>query len=365
MRFPWSKPSGGLIGIDVGSSALKLVELEQQADGGYQIRAQAEVPMPRDAFVENEVLDGMLFSDALATLIAEADTSASRVAIAIGGSALFNKTIQLPYTEEFDLELTIHDIASEYIPFAIDEVYLDFAIQGVREDDPESMDVVLVACKRELVDDLQLALMDAGLELAVVDCSVFALENAVELGALLAERAAASERKKRDDEEDLPEDEVEPTATVLVNLGAHMMNVNIVFEGRSLFVRDQYFGSERLTQLISEAQGGGFVAAEQAKLRGDVPQELRDQFADELEFELMRSIDFFASTYSDITMGKVLLTGGGAKLSGLAEALGTRLSMETELFDLAPLLRDGEGKGLVGGASMTIATGLALRAMDD
>jgi len=359
MQLPWSQPRGGLIGIDLGSSALKLVELVRVKDG-YQIQSQAMVPMPRDTLVENEVLDSTLFSDTMATLIAEANASSSRVAIAIGGSALFNKTIQFPYADEFDLELTIRETASEYIPFDLDEVYLDFAIQGVREDDPDTIDVVLVACKRELVDDLQLLLMDAGLDLAVVDCAVFALENAAGLASSVA--VESSESKHGDAETDFDDDEA--TATALVNVGAHMLNVNIVFGGRSLFVRDHYFGSERLTQMINEERGCGFSNAEQAKLRGDIPQALHDQFVDELESELMRSIDFFASTYSDISMGKVLLTGGGALLSGLTASLGKRLAIKTEVLDLASVLKDSDGNGLVGGASMTVAVGLALRALD-
>jgi len=364
MQLPWSKSNEGLIGIDLGASALKLVELIKKGDD-YIVQSQAIVSMPRDTFVENEVLDSMLFADTMATLIEQANVASSRVAIAIGGSALFNKTIQLPYADEFDLELTIRETASEYIPFAIDEVYLDFAIQGVREDDPDNMDVVLVACKRELVDDLQLLLMDAGLELAVVDCSVYALENAAGLAASIAEKAALE--SKADEAEDEEDDygEEEPTATALVNIGAHMMNVNIMANGRSLFVRDHYFGSERLTQMINEERNCGFAKAEQAKLQGDVPQPLRDQFADELESELMRSIDFFASTYSDLSMGKVLLTGGGSLLSGLTDALGERLAIDTELLDLGLVLKDSDGNGLVGGGSMTVAVGLALRAMDD
>jgi len=362
MQMPWSPPSGGLIGIDLGSSALKLVELAK-VDGGYQIQAQAVVPMPRDTLVENEVLDSMLFAETMATLIAEANTASSRVAIAIGGSALFNKTIQIPYADEFDLELTIRETASEYIPFALDEVYLDFAIQGVCEDDPESMNVALVACKREIIDDLQLLLIDAGLEMAVVDCAVFALENAADLAASLAEDAAPEAVKGDDDEAEM-EAEEEPTATALVNIGAHMMNVNIMLGGRSLFVRDHYFGSERLTQMINEAQNCGFDCAEQAKLRGDIPQALYDKFVDELESELMRSFDFFASTYSDILMGKVLLTGGGAHLSSLASALGDRLSIATEVLDLASVLKDADGNVLFGGTGMTIAVGLAMRAFD-
>ncbi|MDQ6965242.1 MAG: type IV pilus assembly protein PilM [Mariprofundales bacterium] len=363
--MPWSPPRGGLIGIDLGSSSLKLVELIRVDGGGYQIKSQAEVAMPRDTMVENEVLDSMLFSDTMAKLIAEADTESSRVAIAIGGSALFNKTIQLPYADEFDLELTIRDTAAGYIPFALDEVYLDFAILGVCEDDPDSMDVVLVACKREIVDDLQLLLMDAGLELAVVDCAVFALENAAALALSLAESGDGSSGDDLGVDDDADDDEGEATATALVNVGAHMMNVNIMLGDRSLFVRDHYFGSEQLTQLILEERNCGFVGAEQAKLRGDIPQPLYDQFVDALESELMRSIDFFSATYSDLSMGRVLLTGGGARLDGLAAALGERLSIDTELLDLSTLLRDGDGNGLVGGMSMTVAVGLALRALDN
>ncbi len=357
MRFPWSPRRDSVIGIDLGTSVLKLVLLAKRGDG-YEVQAQAIAPVPRDTIVENEVLDSAVFTDTLASLLDDAGVRPSRVAIAIGGSALFNKTIQLPYAEEFDLEPEIENIAGEHVPFPMDDVYLDFAIQGVNEDNPELMDVVLVACKRDLVDDLQLLLLDAGLELAVVDCAVYALQNAASLLLGVSE----SQEEEDADESD---DESEEGAVALVNVGAHMTNVNIVFKGRSLFVRDHYFGAGRLTQMINEELGCGFLKAEQAKLAGDIPDSLRDSFFDELESEVMRSLDFFSSLFPDHSVDKVMVTGGGALLSGLVEALRERLSMDVELLDLSSLLHDAEDRPLLGGPRMTVAVGLALRTFDE
>lgn len=355
MRFPWSPPSTPLVGIDLGTSALKLVALGREG-GRLVVRSHAMVDLPRDTIVENEVLDSRQFTDTLTALTEQAGVGDARAAIAIGGSALFHKSIQLPYADEFDLEPTIQEIAAEHVPFPMEEVYLDFAIQGGNEENPELMDVVLVACKRDIVDDLQLLLLDAGLELAVVDCAVYALQNAAMLA--LAEGAEAAEEVEEEPQEG------EPPAVVLVNIGAHMTNVNVVGGVRSLFVRDHYFGGEQLTTMIHEECGCGFSTAERRKLAGEIPAGLADRFFDALEAEVMRSVDFFSSLFPDRSIGKALVTGGGALLPGLPEAMAERLKMEVALFDPAAVLRDAAGKPLAGGARMTLAAGLALRALD-
>ncbi|MDX8408514.1 MAG: type IV pilus assembly protein PilM [Mariprofundales bacterium] len=356
MRLPQlSSGDTGLVGIDLGATTIKLVELAQ-SDAGFEVAAYASVPMPRDTMVENEVLDSMLFADAVAELIDQAQPSTNRVAIAIGGSSVFNKIISLPYAEEFDLELTIQATAAEYIPFALDEVYLDFFILGPQEDEPDTMDVVLVACKREVVDDLQLVLLDAGLELAVVDCAPFALENAAEL-VLNGEKAA------QDDEDD-GGDEEEASVVALVNIGAQMMNVNIVRDGKSQFVRDHFFGGERLTLLLQEASNISYVKAEQEKLAGAaIPDEVRDQFLDELEAEIMRSIDIYTSAHADYPVNRILLTGGAALLPGLVDAMQDRLGVDAvTLLDTGSSLIFSDDDGFTCGAEMTTAVGLALRA---
>ncbi len=356
MRVPlFSGGDTGLVGIDLGATTLKLVELAQTNDG-VRVAAHASVPMPRDTMVENEVLDSTLFADAVAELVDQAHPSTHRVAIAIGGSSVFNKIIPLPYAEEFDLELTIQTTAADYIPFALDEVYLDFFILGPQEDDPETMDVVLVACKRDVVDDLQLALLDAGLELAVMDCAPFALENAAEL-------VLNGAKDVQDDDDDDGMDEEEVSVVALVNIGAQMMNVNILRDGKSQFVRDHFFGGERLTMLLQEASNISYVKAEQEKLAGAVSDEARAQFLDELEAEIMRSIDIYTSAHSDYPVNRILLTGGAALLPGLIDAMHDRLGVESvELLDTGSVLTFSDGDGFACGAQMTTAVGLALRA---
>ncbi|MDQ6951070.1 MAG: type IV pilus assembly protein PilM [Mariprofundales bacterium] len=355
MKFPMlTSDTTGLIGIDLGTSSLKLVELAKSADG-FEVVAHAQVPMPRDCLVENEVVDSILFADALTALMEAAQPTSNQAAIAIAGSALFNMTISLPYAEEFDLELTIHEVAAEYIPFAIEDVYLDFFIQGPREDDPDTMDVVLVACRREVVDDLQLALLDAGLDLALVDGALFALANTLELAP--KEDASA--------EDDSVRDEDGAPVEVLINIGAQMMNVNIMREGRSWLVRDYFFGGERLTNLMQEELHIGFAKAEAAKLHGQISDDVRTQFLDELASEVMRAIDIYATDHGDWPVSCVILTGGVALLPGLVEAMQDRLGVEqVSLWDVGEHLHFVGCERFVSGAQMTMATGLALRAFD-
>jgi len=174
----------GLVAIDISSTGVKLVELAR-VRSGYELKSMAIVPLPRDAIVENTVIDSMAVSQALLDVLDEAQPSTRKVVIAVSGNAVIIKTITMPTVTEFELEAQIEFEADQHVPYDIDDVYLDFQILGPSAEDIEQIDVVLVACKREIVDDYQLVLSEAGLESKCVDCAVFALENAAEMLGLI------------------------------------------------------------------------------------------------------------------------------------------------------------------------------------
>ncbi len=351
----FSRGSEGLIGVDISSVGIKLVELSQDKDG-LKLESMAITAVPRDAIVENTIIDSMAVSGAIRDALDIAQPGNRRAAFAVSGNAAIIKMISLPVMSEFDLESEIVFEADEYIPYNIDEVFLDFQILGESEDDPERMDVVLVACKRELIEDYQLVLKEAGLEAACADCSVFCLENAAEMVQPL--------RSENDD--------AQGSVYALVNIGANLMNINILNNGRSSFVRDQFFGGQNLTDEIQRAHGISYEAAEEMKAKNfsAIEAEVLAGFYEGLASELVRSLDFYVANHADKPVQKILVSGGSALIPGIDKELSERLGIETavlnpftvidapkEKFDAAYLQRIGP--------MMVVPVGLALRSFDE
>ncbi|MFC1626554.1 type IV pilus biogenesis protein PilM, partial [Pseudomonadota bacterium] len=166
----FSRTGEPLIGIDISASGIKLIELAGSR-GGYELKSMAIVPLPRDAIVENTVIDSMAVSQGLLDAIEIARPSTRKAAIAVSGNAVIIKTVTMPTATEFELEAQIEFEADQHVPYDIDDVYLDFEILGEVPDSPDEMEVVLAACKREVVDDYQLVLSEAGIEAKCVDCA--------------------------------------------------------------------------------------------------------------------------------------------------------------------------------------------------
>ncbi len=348
-----------LLGLDISASAIKLVELGRTR-GGYVLKSLAHVPLPKDVIVDQTVMDSVALQQALLDALEVARPSTHRAAIALAGNAVITKTVQFPAMTELELEGQIEVLADEHMPFAMDEVYLDFQILGTSGEDETQMDVVLVACKREIVDDFQTALHDAGLELAVVDCAVFALENALEITPMHGVPPNVEELSPEDAE-----------VHALVYIGATMTHVNVAINGQMAFVRDHFFGGQSLTEEIAKAQGLSFEEAEKLKCERpeEIPPEAMENFYAGLVGELQRALDYYSASKPDYPVKKILLTGGGALVPGIAGELGGRLGIDTELvnifdavevpekqFDRAHLARVGP--------MFTIGVGLALRSFD-
>jgi len=355
----FSSKNDGLIAIDISSTGVKLVELAHTRSG-YELKAMAIVPLPRDAIVENTVIDSMAVSQALLDALEEARPSSSKVAIAVSGNAVIIKTVNMPTTTEFELETQIEFEADQHVPYDIDDVYLDFQILGEDAADAAQMEVVLVACKREIVDDYQLVLNEAGLEAKCVDCAVFALENAAEVLGLINDDSAIESF-----------DEEDSQAIGLVNIGANLMNINILRNGQMAFVRDQFYGGQNLTEEIQKEHNLGYQAAEEMKKNAfhDVSPEAIERFYVGLTSELVRSLDFYAANYAEYPVQKLYITGGTALMPEIAVELEQRLGIETEVvnpFDKIKINNkkfDQEYLDKVG-PMMMVPVGLALRSFD-
>jgi len=353
------------MGIDISASAIKLVELSHTRSG-YELKALANIPLPRDAIVENTVIDSIAVSQALLDALEEAQTDTRNVALAVSGNAVIIKVIQVPMATEFELESQIEFEADQHVPFDIDDVYLDFQILGETEDDPEHMDVVLVACKREIIDDYQLVLSEAGLKTTCVDCSVFALENAVEETGVYAQDSVTL-----DAEEAIEGDADGDPAYALVNIGANIININIMRNGQMSFVRDQFYGGQNLTESIQKTHAVSFSAAEKMKVNNftDVDSNVIEEFFSNLSSEIGRSLDFYGANNAEYPVQKILLSGGCALIEGIDVELDQRLGIETKIlnpFDgikISPKHFDAEKLKAIG-SIMMVPVGLAMRSFD-
>jgi type IV pilus assembly protein PilM len=349
----------GLMGVDISATGIKLVELAQSRTG-YELKSMAIVPLPRDAIVENTIIDSMAVSQALLDAIEVARPSTRNVAISVSGNAVIIKTISIQTMTEFELEGQIRFEADQHVPYDIDDVYLDFQILGKSSGDSEEMDVVLVACKREVVEDFQLVLNEAGLQAKCVDCAVFALENAAEL---TDEHGSFGETEIVN-----PED---AQVNALVNIGASLMNINVLINGQMSFVRDQFFGGHNLTEEIQKEHKISYQAAEQMKLENfsGVNADALERFYVGLTSELVRSLDFYAANHAEFPVQKILLSGGTALIPGIASEIEQRLGIEAAVLHpfknikIANRKFDSEYLERIG-PMMVVPLGLALRSFD-
>ncbi len=357
MRLFPSK-SESLMGIDISSTGIKMVELER-VRGGYELKSMAMVPLPRDAIVENTIIDSTAVSRTLRDAIEVGRPSTRNVAFVVSGNALIIRTVSMPIMTEFELESQIEFEAEQYIPYAIDDVYLDFQILGGVADD--EMQVVLAACKREVIEDYQLVLNEAGLTTKCVDCAVFALENAAEL---------LSDQIEGNSSGPLPDPENTQTHA-LVNIGANLMNINILHNKQTVFVRDQFYGGNNLTEEIQKAHNISFRAAEQMKRDNfsGVKAELLEKFYADLASEMVRSLDFYTTNHASYPVQKLLLSGGTALVPGIATELEQRLGIEARVLNPFSTIKASRRKFDLDylnrvGPMMMVPIGLALRSFD-
>jgi len=340
-----------IVGVDIGSSAVKLVQL-RELKGGYQLQNVGILPLPAEAIVDNTLMDSSSIVETVKNLLASLQVKAKEAVCSISGNAVIIRKISLPVMPAEELEDQIHWEAEQYIPFDINDVNVDFQILSPDEQDLSKMNVLLVASKKDIINDYQAVFAEAGLKLVVVDVDSFAVQNAYE-----ANYGA--------------EDEV----VALVNLGASIMNLNIVRGGVSLFTRDVQMGGGLYTEEIQKQFGLNSEQAELKKLTAESSEdprlaEILARVNETIALEMRRSLDFYNSTAGEDRISKVYLAGGAAKTSQLVDAVQQKLSLPVEILN--PFLRvavsekefDAEYLQEIG-PLMTVAVGLATRRLGD
>ncbi len=349
-------PRRQLVGLDIGSSAIKLVQLKENK-GRYFLKKFGVKPLEPEVIVDGTVMDEGRVVSAIRELFDDSGVKNKLVAISISGHAVIVKKISLPPMPDDELEGQVKLAAEQYIPFDINEVNIDFHVlppdsSGDRQGD---MSVILVAAKKDKINELTELVKGAGLTPMVMDVDAFAIENMHAINYPMAQ------------------DET----TALVNLGASVMNVNIIRGGTSLFTRDIPLGGNRYTEAIQREMGLSYEEAEESKKgerSGDSSAALLGKVIDnvngEVASEIARTVDYFKSSASNAELDRVLLCGGVAKAKGLIQQLGDRMQIPVEVADPFSEI-DVTGSDFDPGAlaelapAAAVGVGLALRAVGD
>lgn len=342
-----------VLGIDISSSSIKLLELSRNGDH-YRVESYAVASLPPNAVVEKNIAEVEAVADVLRTVTGRAKTKVKTVAVAVAGSAVITKLIDMPSgLSDEAMESQISLEADQYIPYPLDEVALDFEVQGPAPNNPDQVEVLLAACRRENVDSRVDALELAELAAKVVDVEAYAVERAFKLC-----------QTQFDYEDD--------SVVAIVDIGATMTTLSVLVGGSTVYTREQLFGGRQLTEEIQRRYGLTVEEAGLAKKQGGLPDDYEhdvlDPFKDAVVQQITRSLQFFfsSSQYNDVD--HILLAGGVASMAGLVELvqerLGTPASVANPLarmsiasrVDVAALTNDAP--------SLVIACGLAMRSFD-
>lgn len=251
----FTKKANTLLGIDISSTSVKLLELSRSGSR-YRVESYAVEPLPANAVVEKNIAELEGVGQALARLLVKAKTSAKSAAVAVSGSAVITKSIEMEAgltDDELENQLKIE--ADQYIPYPLEEVAIDFEVQGPVERSPGRVNVLLAACRKENVEIREAALALAGLTARVVDVEAYALERSY---GLLAPQLGAGH------------DEL---TVALVDIGATMTTLSVLHNGRTIYTREQLFGGRQLTEEIQRRYGLSMEEAGLAKKQGGLPDD--------------------------------------------------------------------------------------------
>jgi type IV pilus assembly protein PilM len=344
-----------LIGCDISSSSVKLVEIAEVGKNVYRVERYSIEPLPRDAVVDGNINNLEAVSDCLKRGWKRMGTNIKGLALALPSAAVITKKIVVPAGQlENELELQVETEANQYIPFALDEVNLDFQVIGPAPNSPDDVEVLIAASRKEKIEDRVAAAEAAGLKAMVVDIESFAIQTAFEL----IERA-------------LPENGKDQNIAI-VDVGTTMMNLNVLRNGQSIYMREQPFGGNTLTQEIQRAFGMSPEEAEAAKRAGGLPDnydaEVLAPFMDTLGLEVARALQFFFTSTQYNQVNHILLAGGCAAIPGIDEVTTRRTSVPSMIanpFANMALSSKIRPKNLATDApSLMVACGLAMRRFD-
>lgn len=345
-----------LVGLDIGSSAVKAIELKP-AGKGFKVSAMGVELVPPDSIVDGAIIDSGAVVEAVRRLFANKRFKAKDVVASLSGNSVIVKKITLPAMTESDLAESIYWEAEQYIPFDIQDVNLDYEIldPGTGQDAQGTMEVLLVAAKKDKIADYSSVITQAGKTPVIVDVDVFALQNAYEANYGF-----------------------DPNAVVaLLNAGASAININILAGSQSVFTRDVSMGGNAFTEAVQKELNLPYDSAEQLKKGHDVEGATYEDaravlraMTDNVLLEVEKTFDFFKATAANDRIDRIMLSGGASRVEGFADALRERFGTEVEPFDpFRQVGLDAKKAGIENvddfAAVSAVAMGLAVRKVGD
>ncbi len=344
-----------LLGLDITTSSVKLIELVQNGRG-YRVESYAAEPTPPNSINDKAIVDAEAVGEAVRRAVKRSGTKTREAAVAISGDAAITKIIQLPKNlNETELEGQVALQADQFIPFPMEEVSFDFEVIGESERDPDMLDVLLVATRTENVEQRQAAVEAAGLVARVVDVEAFAVENACQLLTHQMPDGGADKY------------------IAIVDFGASTTTFSVLKDLKVIYTRDFAFGGQLLTEEIMRTYGLSMEDAGRAKKEGGLPSnyhsEVLDGFIDDMSQQVSRSLQFFLASGSGREQpDQILVCGGCANIPGVADVIGSRVGIPTEIGDplgQMKLSSRARSQGVEKDATALLtACGLALRSFD-
>ena len=350
----FSKKNPPLVGIDISSSAVKVLELSRNGEH-YRVERYAVEPLPQNAVVEHAITEVEQVASAVERAVKRSGTRCKHAAVAVPAAHVITKVIKMPGAmTDPERKAQIEMEADHYIPYPLDEVNLDYQVLESTEPSGAEVDVLLAACRKEIVDDYLAVIQGPGLTPHVVDVETYAMENAY---ALIASH--------------MPGGGMEKTVAVL-DVGATSTNINVVHNNRSVYTRDHSFGGRQLTEEIQRRYGLSYEEAGLAKKQGGLPDNYQTDvlrpFMEAMCQEIMRALQFFYSSTPYNNVDQILLAGGCAQIAGVDELVAARIGVPAMVANpfasmslssrIKPQLLSNDAPSLM------ICCGLALRSFD-
>lgn len=353
MKFSFFKDSTPpLIGIDISSTAVKMVELADDGHGGYKLEGYSIAPLAKDAMVDGNVSDLEKVVDAMKLAWKLLGTREKRAALALPAAAVISKKVLMSAgLREEDMETQVEAEANQYIPFSLDEVNIDFQVLGPAPNNPDEVEVLIAASRKEKIEDRVAAAEGAGLKVTVMDVENYATEAAY---TLIASQLPNSGREQ---------------TVMIVDIGAFMIHINVLHDNKSVYARDQSFGGGQLTQEIQRRFGLSLEEAEIAKRKGGLPEsydsEVLQPFVQSLSMEVARALQFFTSSTQYNRVDHIVLAGGCAAIPAIDVTVQDRTQVHTLIANpfhsMAISTRLKQQQAAADAPALLIACGLAMR----
>ncbi len=350
----FKKTSNAVLGIDISSTSVKLLELSRSGNR-YRVESYAVEPLPENAVVEKNISELSGVGESIAKAVAKSKSGLKQAAVAVAGSAVITKYIEMDSSlSDDEMENQISVEADQYIPYPLDEVAIDFEVQGPSPRSPDRVDVLVAACRRENVDLREEALELADLKARIVDVEAYAMERAF---GLISDQFGS-------DDKDL--------TVAIVDVGATMTTLSVIHNGRTIYTREQLFGGKQLTEEIGRRYGLSPEEAGLAKKQGGLPDDYESEvlrpFVDAVVQQVSRSLQFFFTATSFNDVDHIVLAGGSASIPGIDQVVQQKIGVPTVVgnpFANMSVASRVNAAALSNDApALMIACGLAMRSFD-